>query len=89
MNIAEQKNGDRRYMIKGINKQIVIVKCGGDVFEQAIFILKPQKYSDGKTITEEAKKIIKENTSYFSNKMTKKKRSFRRKTIIDNLFEDY
>lgn len=89
MNIAEQKNGDRRYMIKGINKQIVIVKCGGEVFEQAIFILKPQKYSDGKTITEEAKKIIKENTSYFSNKMTKKKRSFRRKTIIDNLFEDY
>ncbi|MBE6896973.1 MAG: hypothetical protein E7477_07725 [Ruminococcaceae bacterium] len=76
-------------MIKGINKQIVIVKCGGEVFEQAIFILKPQKYSDGKTITEEAKKIIKENTSYFSNKMTKKKRSFRRKTIIDNLFEDY
>jgi len=89
LNIAEQKNGDRRYMIKGINKQIVIVKCGGEVFEQAIFILKPQKYSDGKTITEEAKKIIKENTSYFSNKMTKKKRSFRRKTIIDNLFEDY
>ena len=89
MNIAEQKNGDRRFMIKGINKQIVIVKCGGEVFEQAIFILKPQKYSDGKTITEEAKKIIKENTSYFSNKMTKKKRSFRRKTIIDNLFEDY
>lgn len=76
-------------MIKGINKQVVIVKCGGEVFEQAIFILKPQKYSDGKTITEEAKKIIKENTSYFSNKMTKKKRSFRRKTIIDNLFEDY
>ena len=46
-------------MIKGINKQIVIVKCGGDIFEQAIFILKPQKYSNGKTISDEAERIIK------------------------------
>ena len=76
-------------MIKGINKQIVIVKCGGDIFEQAIFILKPQKYSNGKTISDEAERIIKEKTSYFSEKRLKKNKSSQRKSIIDNLFEDY
>lgn len=70
-------------MIKGVNKQVIIVNCGGDVFEQAIFILKPQKYSDGKTITDEAQKIIKEKTSYFSRKKVS-----RRKKIVENLFED-
>lgn len=74
-------------MIKGINKQVVIVNCGGDVFEQAIFILKPQKYSDGKTITDEAQRIIKKNTSFFSKKRFGKNSDSR--NIINRLFEDF
>ena len=79
----------KNQMIKGINKQVVIVKCGGDIFEQAIFILKPQKYADGKAITDEAERIIKEKTSYMKEKKSKKRKNVIRHNIIERLFEDY
>lgn len=51
-------------MIKGICKEAVIVKCGGKMIDEAIFILKKgAKKSDRKAILDEANAIIREKTS--------------------------
>ncbi len=46
-------------MLRGLNKNIVVVRdTGSDLFEEAIFIVKPQATASTATLVEEAKKIV-------------------------------
>lgn len=51
-------------MIKGVNKNVVIIKdVRNDVFEEAIFILRPQKKRPKKSVLiKEVRRIIEEST---------------------------
>ncbi|MGN0988875.1 MAG: DUF1366 domain-containing protein [Eubacteriales bacterium] len=52
-------------MIKGINKQSIIVQGDGEVFEQAIFIINPKCTKSHAEILREAEKLINQKTSPF------------------------
>lgn len=46
-------------MLRGLNKNVVVVRdTGSDLFEEAIFIVKPQAVASSATLVEEAKKIV-------------------------------
>ena len=72
-------------MIKGICKQVVIVKSSdSDVFEEAIFIVKPQATKSG--IKEfdmftEAKRIIDEHVARYGGKTKEKRGLFKNRNI--------
>lgn len=73
-------------MIKGICKEVVVVKCNGKIVDEAIFILKKSsKKTSRKEILDEANAIIKEKTSLADGKSLKRKESFLR-IIHDNNF---
>ncbi len=64
-------------MIKGICKEAVIVKFGGKVIDEAIFILKKgSKKTDRKAILDEANTIIREKTSLSQKNHLKKRIGF-------------
>ena len=64
-------------MIKGICKEAVIVKCGGKVIDEAIFILKKDaKKTDRKAVLDEANAIIREKTSLSRKSDSKKRNKF-------------
>lgn len=73
-------------MLKGVGRQIVVVKdVGSDLFEQAIFIVNPGKYTEGLTETDmaqEAKKIVGDYIRSYGGRcgaLSKKKGFTRRK----------
>ena len=73
-------------MIKGICKEAVIVKCGGKVIDEAIFILKKgAKKTDRKAILDEANAIIREKTS-LTRKSDSKRRNKFMQTINDEKY---
>ena len=73
-------------MIKGICKEAVIVKCGGKVIDEAIFILKNgAKKTDRKAILDEANAIIREKTS-LARKSDSKRRNKFMKAINDEKY---
>ncbi len=51
-------------MIKGVNKNVVVIKnLKNDIFEEAIFILKPERKRPRKSVmAKELRKIIEERT---------------------------
>ncbi|MBQ6809389.1 MAG: hypothetical protein IJP09_01610 [Clostridia bacterium] len=60
-------------MIKGFCKEAVIVKCGGELIEEAIFILKKDSRKATKSeILDEANAIIQEKTSLSAKKNSKR-----------------
>ena len=60
-------------MVKGFVKQVVVIRGGSDLFEEAIFVLKPKKIYSKKMLAAEAERIIKEKTS---SELRKRKNSF-------------
>ena len=64
-------------MIKGFCKEAVIVKCNGQLIDEAIFILKKDsRKASRRAILDEANSIIREKTSLANKKEAKRKRSF-------------
>lgn len=54
-------------MIKGVNKNVIIIRnLKNDIFEEAIFILKPQKRKPKKSaVLKEVRKIIETESDIF------------------------
>ncbi|HWP79421.1 MAG TPA: hypothetical protein VN446_02155 [Candidatus Acidoferrum sp.] len=57
--MAGARDKRRDGMLRGLNKNVVVVRdTGSDLFEEAIFIVKPQAAASSATLVEEAKKIV-------------------------------
>lgn len=69
-------------MIKGVNKQVVIVKAtDSDIFEEAIFIVRTQASKSGVNQTDmltEAKRIIDDRLARYSGRSEEKRRLFKK-----------
>lgn len=64
-------------MVKGICKEIIVVKGDGKIIEEAIFILRKPSGRVGKNeIAEEANRIIREKTSLYEKESARRRRAF-------------
>ncbi len=65
-------------MIKGVSKKIFVIKdTKSDIFEEAIFIMKPQLPPLSEhTLKHEAEKIIDQKTSLYMKNVERRKKLF-------------